>query len=478
MKKQNTFYITTPIFYPNAELHMGNVYPVTLCDILARYHRAKGDTTYFLTGSDEHSTKVVKMAEKAGKSTEIFLETTVGSFKALFSALDISYDQFIRTSDREVHWPGATLMWNKLVEAGDIYKKSYQGLYCVGCEAFVTEKDLVNGKCQYHETIPELLSEENYFFKLSKYTEKVKAKIVSEELTVMPESRKSEILALLDRGLEDVSFSRPASKNPWAIPVPNDPTQTMYVWCDALVNYISAVGYGRDEKMFETYWPADAHVIGKDILRFHAAFWPAMLMSAGLPLPKTILVHGMILSGGRKMSKTLGNVIDPQILIAEYGKDAFRYFLARHLSTFEDSEITPESYKEAYNANLANGIGNLVSRVMKMVVSYDISYDIVKGENKLVKEYAPYLERFEINKAIDIVFAKIGELDAFIQTSQPFKTIKTDAKKAHTDIAHLAQELYTVGESLAPFMPETSATITALVAGKKCPPEPLFERKA
>ncbi len=478
MKKPNTFYITTPIFYPNAELHMGNVYPVTLCDILARYHRAKGDTTYFLTGSDEHSTKVVKMAEKAGKSNEEFLKGTVGSFKAIFSALDISYDQFVRTSDREVHWPGAILMWNKLVEAGDIYKKSYKGLYCVGCEAFVTEKDLIKGKCHYHDTVPELLEEENYFFRLSKYTEKVKEKITSGELTVMPDSRKAEILALLDRGLEDVSFSRPASKNPWAIPVPNDPTQTMYVWCDALVNYISAIGYGRDEKMFEAYWPADFHVIGKDILRFHAAFWPAMLMSAGLPLPKTILVHGMILSGGRKMSKTLGNVIDPQVLIAEYGKDAFRYFLARHLSTFEDSEITPESYKDAYNASLANGIGNLVSRVMKMVVSYEITYEIVKGENKLTKEYSVYLDRFEINKAIDVIFTKIGELDAFIQTSQPFKIIKTDPKKAQADIVYLAQELYVVGEALAPFMPETSATIMSLVGSRKTPEKLLFERKA
>lgn len=478
MKKPNTFYITTPIFYPNAELHMGNAYPVTLADIVARYHRLRGDTTYFLVGSDEHAGKVVKAAEKAGKKTSEFLDEVTDSFRKLYGTLDISYDQFVRTSDQKVHWPGAILMWNKLVEAGDIYKKSYKGLYCVGCEAFVTEKDLVDGKCQYHDTVPELLEEENYFFKLSKYTDRVKEKIVSGELTVMPDSRKAEILALLDRGLEDVSFSRPANKNSWAIPVPNDPTQTMYVWCDALVNYISAIGYGRDDKTFLIYWPVDVHVIGKDILRFHAAFWPAMLMSAGLPLPKNILVHGMILSGGRKMSKTLGNIIDPQALIAEYGKDAFRYFIARHLSTFEDSEITPESYKDAYNANLANGIGNLVSRVMKMVVSYDISYTITKSENKLVKEYSAHLDRFEINKAIDVVFAKIGELDAFIQTSQPFKTIKTDIKKAQADIVYLAQELHAVGEALAPFMPETSATIMSLVALKKTPEKPLFERKA
>src|SRR3989344_8790260 len=352
------FYITSPIFYPNANLHMGHAYAMTLCDILARSAKLQEKETYFLTGSDENTGKIIQTFTEKGQDVGEYLKELTQNFKNLYASLDISYDQFIQTSDRKKHWPGAILMWKKLVEAGDIYKSKYVGLYCVGCETFYTEKDLVDGKCPIHLTVPQKIEEDNYFFRLSKYTEQIKNKIQNDELKIIPETRKNEILALLGRGLEDISFSRPTKNVPHGIPVPGDSEQVIYVWCDALVNYISALGYGRtDDELFKKFWPADAHVIGKDILRFHAAIWPAMLLSAKLPLPKLILSHGMINSGGHKMSKSLGNVIDPVELISEYGKDAVRYYLAREVSVFEDSDMTMDKFKEAYNANLANGLG-------------------------------------------------------------------------------------------------------------------------
>ncbi|HEY4511497.1 MAG TPA: class I tRNA ligase family protein, partial [Candidatus Paceibacterota bacterium] len=299
MSEGTTFYITTPIFYPNANLHMGHAYSTTLSDIIARYQRLQGKEVYFLTGADENAGTVVRAAKKAGQETYMYLDHIVANFKDLFSKLEISYDQFIRTSDETAHWSGAKELWNRIAKAGDFEKRSYEGLYCVGHESFITEKDLVDGKCPDHNEVPQFLKEENYFFKLSKYTANIKEKIEKGELEIVPQTRKNEILALLERGLEDVSFSRPADKVSVGIPIPNDPTQKMYVWCDALANYISALGFGSgDPTLYEKFWPADVHVIGKDILRFHAGIWLGMLLSAGLPLPKKILVHSFITSGG------------------------------------------------------------------------------------------------------------------------------------------------------------------------------------
>ena len=307
-----SFYITSPIFYPNANLHMGHAYTMTVCDVLARTHRLYGDETYFLTGSDENTATIIKAAADKGQTLDQYFALISGRFKDLYKKLNISYDQFIQTSDRKNHWPGAVAMWNKLVEAGDIYKSKYSGLYCLRCEAFYTEKDLISGKCPIHLIVPEKIEEENYFFKLSKYAEQIKNKIESNELQIVPAVRKNEIITFLERGLEDVSFSRPKKVVPHGILVPNDSEQVMYVWCDALTNYISALGYGQsDDQLFKKFWPANVHVIGKDILRFHSVIWPAMLLSSGLPLPKSLLVHGLLMSGGHKMSKTLGNVIDP-----------------------------------------------------------------------------------------------------------------------------------------------------------------------
>lgn len=473
MNKGETFYVTSPIFYPNAVPHLGHAYTTLLCDVLARYHRLAGVETYFLTGTDEHTEKVIKAAAAAQKDPHVYLEEVVASFKALYAAMDISYDQFIRTSNQAVHWPGAIEMWKRLEDAGDIYKSKYKGLYCIGHEAFLTDKDLVEGKCPDHGTVPEALEEENYFFRLSAYTQPIKQKIVSGELSIVPETRKRELLSLLEEGLQDVSFSRPKEKMSWGIPVPKDPTQTMYIWMDALTNYITGLGFGRgDERMY--FWPG-VHVIGKDILRFHAAFWPAMLISAKLPLPKKLFVHGMILSGGRKMSKTLGNVIDPKDLLAEYGTDAVRYYLARHISPFDDGDITSQSFKDAYNADLANGLGNLASRVMQLAQTH-LQEPVKLQAAPYPKDFTDAMERFEVNKAAEYVWQQIALLDQRITAEAPFKVVKQDAERGRALIVAMVQELARIDLMLEPLMPQTSKKIIdAIVANKK--PENLFPRK-
>ncbi len=480
--KSKNFYITTPIFYPNAKLHLGHAYTTTLSDIIVRYHRLIGDRTYFLTGSDENTQKMVDAARRDGKEPLQFLDEIVAKFSNLFKELEISYDQFIRTTDQKKHWPGAQKLWNKLVESGDIYKKEYEGLYCVGHEAFVTEKDLVDGKCPDHGTVPEQIKEENYFFRLSKYQDTIKQKIESDELLIVPQTRKREILSFISEGLEDVSFSRPRHKD-WpeglGVPVPGDDSQIMYVWCDALSNYITALGYGRsDDELYREFWEgADMrmHVIGKDILRFHAAIWPGMLLSAGVPLPKAILVHGFITSGGKKMSKSLGNVIDPEELLKEYGTEAVRYFLARHISPFEDGDITRESFKEAYNANLANGLGNLVSRVMKMAVVNGASISL--GDDFVwPTEFEIYLKQYDLQKAIDLIWKEIEYCDDFIQRTEPFKKIKVNPDEAREDIKKLLHKLNNIAQMLKPFMPETSGKMLRAVQNNEEIKTPLFPR--
>ncbi len=472
---KKTFYVTTPIYYPNANLHMGHAYTTTICDILARYHKLAGDETYFLTGSDENTAKILK-SDNVSDDVHNLLDVAAANFQKLYKDLHISYDQFIRTTDKKAHWPGAIKMWESLVKAGDIYKAKYIGLYCVGCEAFYTEKDLIDGKCPIHLTVPEKIEEENYFFKLSKYTDKIKNKIESNELNIIPETRKNEILALLGRGLEDVSFSRPKSNVPHGIPVPGDPEQVIYVWCDALVNYISALGYGGDEKLFKEFWPANAHVIGKDILRFHAAIWPAMLLSAGLPLPKNILVHGLITSGGKKMSKSLGNVINPLELIKEYGGEAVRYYLAKEISPFEDGDMTVESFKASYNAGLANGLGNLTSRILKMAeTNLDAPIDV--SENNFPEDFVGAIESFDVKRAADVVWKEISAMDLHIQETQPFKLVKTDKEAGKKIIKELVLRLYAVACMLEPILPEASSKIKELVKQNKSPEKPLFARK-
>lgn len=480
-QKKNTFYITTPIFYPNANLHMGHAYTTCVSDILARYNRIIGKETYFLTGADENTEKVVRAAKIAGEETQAYLNKIVEGFKDLFTKLEISYDQFIRTSDKNIHWPGVQKFW-KLLEK-DIEKRSYEGLYCVGHESFITEKELVEGKCVEHDETPQLLKEENYFFKLSKYSEQIKDLIEKGEIEIIPHTRKNEILSLLNNGLEDISFSRSTEKVSVGIPVPGDQSQKIYVWGDALSNYITALGFGRsDDELYQKFWPVNLHVIGKDILRFHAAIWPGMLLSAGLPLPKKILVHGFITSGGRKMSKSIGNVISPLELINEYSKytdfssEVLRLYLSRHISAFEDGDLTIESFREAYNADLANGLGNLVSRVMKMAET-NLSEPVECGDLVFDTSFSFPIEAYNIQQFVNEVWEYIGHVDALIQKEQPFKLVKENKDKGVELITELVKKLHVIAGVLQVLMPNTAEKINNFIKENKMPDKPLFLRK-
>ncbi|PIY59331.1 methionine--tRNA ligase [Candidatus Wolfebacteria bacterium CG_4_10_14_0_8_um_filter_37_11] len=474
---KDKFYITTAIDYVNSVPHLGHALEKVQADAIARYQRITDKDVYFLTGVDEHGIKIIRSSQDAGKSVKDFVNENSGKFAELTKKLDISNNNFIRTSDRERHWPGAQLLWKKLVEAGDIYKGKYSGYYCVGCEAYVTEKDLIDGKCPYHFKEPEKIEEENYFFKLSRYVDEIKNKIESGELKILPESRKNEILGMIKEGVGDISFSRPKEKlSDWGVPVPDDESQLMYVWCDALANYISALGYGsNNEDNLKKFWPADLHIIGKDILRFHALIWPAMLMSAKLLLPKTIFVHGFILSNGKRMSKTLGNVIDPFYLAEKYGVDATRYYLLREITPFEDGDITEEKFKEAYNANLANGLGNLTARIMKMSEQYLDNKELRIKNYELPNDFKNLMDNFGLNKAMDLIWEKISELDLHIQKTEPFKLIKTDEKKAKEILVELVLGLQNIALMLKPFLPQASEKILKSIELNKMP-ETLFPR--
>jgi len=474
---KDKFYITTAIDYVNSVPHLGHALEKVQADAIARYQRITDKDVYFLTGVDEHGIKIIRSSQDAGKSVKDFVNENSGKFAELTKKLDISNNNFIRTSDRERHWPGAQLLWKKLVEAGDIYKGKYSGYYCVGCEAYVTEKDLIDGKCPYHFKEPEKIEEENYFFKLSRYVDEIKNKIESGELKILPESRKNEILGMIKEGVGDISFSRPKEKlSDWGVPVPDDESQLMYVWCDALANYISALGYGsNNEDNLKKFWPADLHIIGKDILRFHALIWPAMLMSAKLLLPKTIFVHGFILSNGKRMSKTLGNVIDPFYLAEKYGVDATRYYLLREITPFEDGDITEEKFKEAYNANLANGLGNLTARIMKMSEQYLDNKELRIKNYELPNDFKNLMDNFGLNKAMDLIWEKISELDLHIQKTEPFKLIKTDEEKTKEILAELVSGLQNIALMLKPFLPQASEKILKSIELNKMP-ETLFPR--
>lgn len=474
------FYVTSPIFYPNAQPHLGHAYTALLCDVLARYYKTSGSETYFLTGTDENSEKIIQAAQKSGEEPKEYLENIVQRFKDLYQSLDIQYSQFIRTSDEKVHWPGALEMWKRLYEAGDLYKSSYTGLYCVGHEAFLTEKELdENGKCPDHGTAPEKVVEENWFFKLSKYAPEIEKLILSGDLPIAPETRKNEVLSFLRSGVEDVSFSRPAAKMTWGIPVPGDDTQKMYIWVDALTNYISALGFGRGEDLMK-FWPG-IHVLGKDILRFHAVFWPAMLLSAKLPLPKQLFVHGTIISDGKKMSKTLGNIISPYEMIERYGKDATRYLLLKHVHPFEDTDVTWEKLDEWYTANLVNGIGNVASRILKMSETYfdeppALSDLVLSVEERGENGWKELLENFRFDQSLEqVAGVAVKHLDEFIQTTEPFKMVKHNPEQAKSDVQHALGALSEIATLLKPFMPETSEKILVAIKENK-KPENLFPR--
>ncbi len=482
-EQKKYFYITTTLPYVNAEPHIGFAMELIRADIIARYKKLQGFDVFFNTGTDEHGQKLFDTAKKAGRDVKEYVDQYALSFKKLAPLLGISEDvHFVRTTDTH-HERAAQEFWKRVYDAGYIYKKNYTAKYCVGCEENKTESELADGHCLIHPNLEiQVLEEENYFFKFSEFGTRLLDLYDKTEKGgrsfVVPDFRLNEMREFVKRGLEDFSISRLKSKMSWGVPVPNDEDHVMYVWFDALVNYISTLGWPDDETQFEKFWVKGTPVqyCGKDNTRFQSVMWQAMLMAAGLPSSHTIVVNGFITSGGQKMSKSLGNVISPQNIIDGYGVDALRYFVARELSTFEDSDFTPERFKEVYNANLANGIGNLTSRIMKMAAD-NLDHPVDVLNNFAFPEFTKHLEKFEIGKATDIIWQQISALDLMIQTQTPFKLVKTDPEKGKQVISDLVVELHKIALMLTPVLPFTAEKIISCVKNNSTPTEPLFVRK-
>ena len=472
------FYLTTTLPYVNADPHIGFALEIVQADIIARYRKLLGDDVFFNTGTDEHGLKIFRKAHEEGKDTQAYVDEYAAKFRALKERLGLFSElHFIRTTDAH-HKAAAQELWRRCAKAGDIYKKKYKGLYCPGDEAFVKETELVNGKCPNHPTLDLVeIEEENYFFRLSAYQEKLLA-YLSREGVIVPEWRRQEAINFVKQGLEDFSVSRVKEKMPWGVPVPDDDSQVMYVWFDALTNYISTLGWPEDtEGNFKKYWEngETLQLAGKDQVRFQSIMWQAMLMSANLPATQKVCYHGFITSGGQKMSKSIGNTIDPLAIVDEYGIDALRYFLARHVSPFEDSDFTMERFKDAYNADLANGLGNLASRIMQLAQA-NLSEPVAVEFIPYPEEFKQSLERFEFSSALEYVWGKIQALDQSINHTAPFKVIKTDPEKGKELIRGMVRESAFIDEMLEPIMPVTSGKIIeAIMANKK--PENLFPRK-
>lgn len=449
-------YITTAIAYVNGAPHIGFALESIQADAIARFWRQQGKQVFFLTGTDEHGAKVAKTAEELGKSPQELADENSAKFKQLKEKLNLSWDDFIRTTDRKNHWPNVEKIWKKLAANGDIYKKKYRGLYCVGHEAFVTEKDLENGLCRDHKAKPTVIEEENYFFRLSKYADQVKNAIKNGEIKIYPQSRANEILSFINEGIEDISFSRPRKDLQWGIPVPGDSQQTIYVWADALTNYLYP-----EWSLNKKTWPADLHVIGKDILRFHALYWPAMLIATGLAVPRAIFAHGFITVEGQKMSKTLGNVVDPVGLADNYGTDALRYYLLREIPPFQDGDFSTTKFKARYNSDLANDLGNLAARVGKMAQNYKVGLDVQQAKNPQVVEFINLaqkavdqkMEEYKLNEALAAIWELVRFGNGYLNNRKPWQT---GDKLVIQDAAVILQ---TLGRLLQPFLPDTAEKI-------------------
>lgn len=460
------FYVTTAIAYPNSKPHTGHALEIVQADIVARFQRLLGKQVFFQTGTDEHGLKNWQTAKKEGKTILDFLDANVAVFKDLYKKLNISYDNFLRTSDKKAHYLGVQKLWKALDASGDIYKKEYTGLYCSGCESFKTEKELVNGKCPNHPTkdIDEV-QEENYFFRLSKYKDILSKKIESDEYKVIPKIRKNEILSWLDKA-EDISFSRPKTTLPWGIPVPNDEDHVMYVWCDALSNYITGPGYGTDDKKFKEIWPCDVHIIGKDILRFHAAFWPAMLLSGKVPLPKQLFVHGFVLSQGAKMSKSTGNVIEPFDQIEKYGPDQFRFYIAESMPLGDDGDYSEKLVVERINTELVANISNFCYRVLSFTNKNfdseikDIDDDkVIEEITKKIEEAKKAYEDYDFKKAVDEILNVSSLGNKYFQDKEPWKLINEDKDQAQKVLGTCVNIVKNLTILIEPVIPNFSEEI-------------------
>lgn len=480
---KSKFYIHCAIPYVNAAPHIGHALEFVQTDVIARYHRIIGDEVLSLTGADENALKNVQAAEAVGVDVQTLVDKNSELFKQLLEKLNTKFDIFQRGSDKEKHFPSSQKLWKLCEKAGDIYKRKYKGLYCVGCEAFYTMSELdEKGECYEHSGKKlEEIEEENYFFRLSKYQDKIIKLIELGDYQIIPGKRRNEVLSFLKSGLEDISISRTneRAKN-WGVPVPNGSGQIMYVWFDALNIYQSGVGFGWNEKKYKKWWPADVEVIGKGILRFHAIYWIAFLLSAGLPTPKSLLVHDYITVEGQKMSKTLGNVIDPIDLIEKYGADALRLYFLKHVSPFADGDFSEKKFIEVYNADLANGLGNLVSRVAKLLEKENFqSLNVGKISSHIISiaEYSQALNDFRFNDALNFVWERIDELDKFINNEKPWDLIKNHDKRLKGVLSHAVDQIQEIAVLLEPFLPETAKKIEEQFKGPKVKStEPLFPR--
>lgn len=474
-------YLTTTLPYVNADPHIGFALEIVQADALARAWRLAGDDVFFSTGTDEHGQKIFQKAQEEGQDVQAYADHYATEFGKLKDALDLSYDAFIRTTDPK-HVAAAQELWKRCADAGDIYKKAYTGLYCVGDEMFVKESDLVNGRCPNHpnQDLVEV-TEENYFFKFSAYQEKL-LQYLSREDVIIPDWRRQEAVKFVQGGLEDFSISREKARMSWGVPVPGDDSQVMYVWFDALTNYISTLGWPEDPAgNFKKFWTEGMkfQVAGKDQVRFQSLIWQAMLMSADIKNTDQVFYHGFINSGGQKMSKSIGNVISPYELVEKYGTDATRYMLVRHVHPTEDTDVTWERMDEWYTANLVNGLGNLVARVMKL--AEDNLAAPITGSTEIHPEFLTRLNGFRFNEALDYVFEMIAECDGVMTERAPFKKVKSEddsiREEGKADISLLVGHLSTIAAHLSPIMPKTSEAILIAVRDNK-KPENLFPRLA
>ena len=489
MNNKKPFYLTTTLPYINAPLHMGHALEFIRADSVARYKKLLGCDVYFNSGTDEHGVKIFEKAKEEGIPVQDFLDKNFKIFKEQIKIFGLSEDiNFIRTTD-EKHIKIAQSFWSKVKENGYIYKKNYSARYCVGCESEKTDSDIENDRCKDHPNMDlKIIEEENYFFRYSAFGEKLLDLYEKNPNFVVPDFRLNEIKNFVNAGLQDFSISRLKEKMPWGIPVPDDETQVMYVWFDALTNYVSTLAENGIETLedleksekFIKYWQegTPTQYCGKDNTRFQSAMWQAMLLAAGLPTSHQIVVNGFITGeGGVRMSKSLGNSFDPRDVVEEYGTEALRFFMLKEISSFEDSPFTIERFKDAYNSGLANGLGNLTSRVMTMATNYGVRLSEEELSIKYYIEEVPDLESFDINKFINKIWLDLRGLDEYIQKTEPFKKIKVDEEGAKNDVHYLLYHLYGSALALEPFLPETSKKIIELIKENKKPEIPLFLRK-
>jgi len=468
--------ITTPIYYVNDKPHIGHAYTTLAADVLTRFFRTQGKDVFFLTGTDEHGAKIARVAEKEGKDPKKFCDENAKHFKDAWANLNIEYDHFVRTTDK-AHEQKVSKFIERLKDKKAIYEKEYEGLYCSGCEKFITEKDLIDGECPDHKCKPEKISEKNWFFKLKDYLKTVEKLIDSEKFKLGPKSAKNETLGLLRQGLEDFSISRQKVK--WGIPVPFDKNQTIYVWVDALLNYIT--GDGTDK--FKKYWEDGytIHLLAKDILKFHAIYWPAMLLAADYKISDQEFIHGFFTINGQKMSKTLGNVIDPNEIVKEFGIDGARYLMLSQFPFGQDGDIKQEKFAEKYNSDLANGLGNLVSRVLALANKIDLNILDVKPDKDTLNRakqardnYVEYMEDLKLFESLEEIWKLISWCDSYVEKNKPWELIKNDKNKAKEILSDLFYCISEISELIEPFLPETSDKIKKqLKSGKS---EILFKR--